>query len=243
MFEEFVEDEGLESLIYHPYFFLRRLFFILVLYNLYVNPLFQVIANVFHTFGTIAYIWIYRPYKETRQNYLIVYQEITIAASFALSGVYIYDIGQYVSDIVQYTIMGTIVLSIIVGYIYSTVNTIYNMVESCRESKRKSPRAQDNDSEILKSKKSFAFPSQGTSIEKKNFFDNNTRKKTGISSMNPGFQEKSMDEDEDYIPKRLHLNTPTRSYEKGSFLMFSNLKNPKVMSLPMNSIESEQIIY
>lgn len=141
LFEEFKHDKGLLPLMFHPYFFLRRISYIFILYNLASVPLLQVVFNCIHTVGLIVYLWICRPFKKHKVNTFNLIQEVFVLLVFALTSAFLVDLDEKASLIVEYTVISITAGSIFLGYCYSIVDGIKGIRKYFRKGKKSSVKS------------------------------------------------------------------------------------------------------
>ena len=122
--------------MFYPYFFVRRIFYAFILYNLDFNPLLQVSLNCLHTLIVILYLYRFRPFKISRINTFNMIQEISILACFVLSGFFINKNDPLTENILQYTIVSIISLAVVISYLAAIFEGIKGLKEQCKNNKK-----------------------------------------------------------------------------------------------------------
>jgi hypothetical protein len=92
VFEEFKNDRNLLSCIFYVLFFLRRIFYVIILYFLEAFPVVQVCFNVLHSAASALFVGVYRPFTENSLNVSSLYSEVCISITFLLSGLFLIDL-------------------------------------------------------------------------------------------------------------------------------------------------------
>ena len=150
LFEEFATDRGVSTLLFYPYFFLRRFCYAVILYNLGSVPWMQVFLNCVHTLIVIVYISKFKPFANKNLNYFNLFQEVCILTVFILCGFFIQNNSSIVENILQYTVMGIVGLSIFLGYIYAIYDGIRGAIERYRKANQISIRVMRSNTVVIK---------------------------------------------------------------------------------------------
>jgi len=118
-FQEFQYRKGFNFLWFTPYFFLRRLFYAIILYQLTDFPIIQVGLNMLHTLVIIVYLLKYKPFNEKHDNVTNICQEFLICIVFGLCGLFILQIDELQKKILEVVII--CLVSIVIGISYGQV--------------------------------------------------------------------------------------------------------------------------
>ena len=81
-FAEFKNDRGIPSIMFYPWFFLRRILYVIILIFLRDFVMIQFILNFLHSFATLLFVLKYVPYNSQFTNYTHSIQELCIVVMF-----------------------------------------------------------------------------------------------------------------------------------------------------------------
>jgi hypothetical protein len=143
VFQEFKNNKGFLSCSFYFLFFLRRFLYVGIQYSLAAYPLVQVILNVLHSIGSLAYLVAFFPFEENYLNISNIYAEFCITATFSLSGVFLLDLSSSARFILMWTTLGVVYSMMLVNFIVSIILTgkeVKRLVQKWRERWRRRPR-------------------------------------------------------------------------------------------------------
>jgi hypothetical protein len=123
VFQEFKNDKGFLSCSFYFLFFLRRFLYVGIQYSLEAYPLVQIILNVLHSLGSLAYLVAFVPFEEKYLNVSNIYAEFCITVTFALSGVFLLDLSSSTRFILMWTTLGVVYSMMLVNFIVTVILT------------------------------------------------------------------------------------------------------------------------
>ena len=135
-FQEFHYRKGFNFLWFTPYFFLRRLFYAIILYQLTDFPIIQVSLNMLHTLVIIFYLLKYRPFNEKHDNVTNICQEFLICIVFGLCGFFILEIDELHKKILEIVIISLVYIAIGISYGQTVYFGVKKIVEYIRNRKK-----------------------------------------------------------------------------------------------------------
>lgn len=125
LYDEFKNDQGFKSCLFQILFFIRRLFYIGILYLLEDFPIVQLGLNVAHSFGTAVYLLVFRPFEENLLNFSNIFAELCTSLTFTLCGGYLLDFNTSIGIGIQWTVIAAL-------YAMMFVNTIVALILALR---------------------------------------------------------------------------------------------------------------
>lgn len=137
IFKEFKYKLGKRFLIYYPYFFLRRSLYVLILYNLFNYPGFQVALNITHSLITVIYLIKFKPFEKDKVNLINLIQEIFVLITFGLSGLFLIELETQMKSILEIIIIIIVSIVITISYAYGLVELIIQLKTYLIHRKRK----------------------------------------------------------------------------------------------------------
>lgn len=135
-------------------FFLRRFSYSIAIVFLDFNPLIQLgfcylSSALVTSIQCLIYLLYFKPYPKKDTQYVQTAVESLIFVCFCLLNVFIYDISEELSDIIEYIIMSCMLSSVGILFIVDIVSTIHTLITKIinRRRARIAIKTQDNQNE------------------------------------------------------------------------------------------------
>lgn len=131
LFEEFKNDRGVSSTLFYVLFCLRRLTYVFDLFFLMDYPAVQTAINAVWGAVVVGFLLFYKAFTPRRYLYLNVWLEVVCMSVFALSGVWLSNLGNELS----YILVIGIVASVTSVFVATQLILVYDIFQICRRSK------------------------------------------------------------------------------------------------------------
>ncbi|CAG9324581.1 unnamed protein product [Blepharisma stoltei] len=131
LFKEFKFSNNYIELLYYPIFLIRRLIFVINLYDLAWIPVVQWVVNVLHSFCIVFLLLRHCHFKNKETHFLNVSGEALVTFSFLLTGPYLLDLPYIIDNAIQCAVLCATYLYLIASYYFLVIKT-YNLIKAWR---------------------------------------------------------------------------------------------------------------